>query len=438
MVKGLMKPRILLINPWIHDFAAFNLWARPLGLLKVAEYLSAFDVDLLFIDCMDFFELNSQGTGKYQSERIQKPDLLRSIPRYYKRYGIPGDDFRSRLKSILPVDIVLMTSIMTYWYRGAQEAIRLVREIAGSVPVVLGGIYSTLYPEHAKENSGADKIFTGLVNDALVRVLHELGLAPERSRDPAPYYTLGFPFGNAFAPLLTTTGCPYRCSYCASRLLFPSFERRSISDIMNEVKQLHAFGVRDFAFYDDALLYKADDHIKPLLEGIIRSGLDLRLHAPNGLHARFVDSDLAELMKKAGFTTIRLSLETIDPTRQEETGGKVATPDFEQAVINLKQAGFTKEQLGAYLLYGLPGQKLEEVEKGVEFLKRLDVRIHLAEFSPISGTASWDDLVKRGEIPNDLDPLLTNNTVFSYLYSGYDWNKVERLKLEAKEYNKRM
>jgi hypothetical protein len=35
-----MKPRILLVNPWIYDFAAFNFWLRPLGLLMVAEYLS--------------------------------------------------------------------------------------------------------------------------------------------------------------------------------------------------------------------------------------------------------------------------------------------------------------------------------------------------------------------------------------------------------------
>ena len=58
-----MKPRILLVNPWIHDFAAFNLWARPLGLLKVAEYLSAFDAELLFLDCTDSYKPNGHGIG---------------------------------------------------------------------------------------------------------------------------------------------------------------------------------------------------------------------------------------------------------------------------------------------------------------------------------------------------------------------------------------
>lgn len=50
-----MTLKILLVNPWIYDFAAFNLWSRPLGLLHVAEYLSSFDTKLTLIDCTDSF-----------------------------------------------------------------------------------------------------------------------------------------------------------------------------------------------------------------------------------------------------------------------------------------------------------------------------------------------------------------------------------------------
>jgi len=34
-----MQKRILLINPWIHDFAAYDLWAKPAGLLYLASTL---------------------------------------------------------------------------------------------------------------------------------------------------------------------------------------------------------------------------------------------------------------------------------------------------------------------------------------------------------------------------------------------------------------
>ena len=58
-----MRLKILLINPWIYDFAAYNLWARPLGLIKVGEYLSSFDTELFFIDCSDSFEPKKYGSG---------------------------------------------------------------------------------------------------------------------------------------------------------------------------------------------------------------------------------------------------------------------------------------------------------------------------------------------------------------------------------------
>jgi hypothetical protein len=76
------------------------------------------------------------------------------------------------------------------------------------------------------------------------------------------------------------------------------------------------------------------------------------------------------------------------------------------------------------------------VEEGIALLRDLNVRILLAEFSPIRGTACWDDLVKSAVITDDLDPLLTNNTVFSLLYSGYDRAEVERIKIAVKEYNR--
>ncbi len=430
-----MKPRILLINPWIHDFAAFNLWARPLGLIAAAEFLSAFDVELQFIDCLDSFRPGRYGIGKYRSDIIPKPSLLCSVPRRFKRYGIRVEDFRSRLLESAPFDAVLMTSIMTYWYPGLQEAVALVREQAGGVPIVLGGIYPRLYPEHADRNSGADFIFHGPVNDSLLTVLDRAGVRLKRASRTLPIDQLGLYDRHPFVPLLTSRGCPYRCSYCASALLNPSYERNDLASTMSKIRAWHSRGVREFAFYDDALLHEPDLHAKPLLREIIRACPGIRLHAPNGLHARFIDDELAELMNRAGFMTIRLSLETIDPGRQQKTGAKVSTGDFERALRYLRNRGFGKEQVGVYLLYGLPGQSLEEVDAGVHYLQDLGVSIMLAECSPIRGTETWKEFVNGKIIPDALDPLLTNNSFFSWLYSGYDHDTVKRIKLRVKEYN---
>lgn len=431
------KNRLLLVNPWIFDFAAYNFWARPLGLLKVAEFLSRFNLELYMIDATDSFKTKRWQTGKFTRENAEKPEVLRHIPFKYKKYGLTYSDFKSKLTSLPLPDFVLVTSIMSYWYPGIQKITQIIREVIGGVPVILGGIYATLYYEHALKNSGADIVYKGCIDE---RILSELNIHNFTSLDKTnyvPYYKLNFYDSYPYAPLLTTSGCPFSCAYCASSLLSGGYKRFPREDILKELSDLASLGVKDFAFYDDALLYDSSNHIKPLLNDIINSKLDIRLHTPNGLHARFMDEELARLMKEAGFKTIRLSLETVNDDRLKQTGAKVNADDIRKAVFFLKEQGFNKNDIGIYLMYGLPGQELDEVKEGVEFLKSLNVNIHLTEFSPIKGTRNWDELVNKGVIDDNLDPLLTNNTVFSFLYSGYNNKELFNIKSDVKKYNAR-
>ncbi len=179
----------------------------------------------------------------------------------------------------------------------------------------------------------------------------------------------------------------------------------------------------------------ADSHIKIVLREVIKSGLKVRFHCPNGIHARFIDDELAYLMKESGFMTLRLGLETVNEKRQMDTGGKVTPEMLVSAIRRLKRHCFTKEQIGVYLMYGLPGQELKEVKEGVEFLKGLGVSVKLTEFSPIPGTSCWEELKRKGIIEDNMDPVLTNNSVFSLLFSGYDMKHIERLKLDVIRYN---
>jgi hypothetical protein len=66
-----LRPKILLVNPWIYDFAAANLWSYPLGILKVAECLGAFEVELAFIDCLEN-DSCSVGRRKYPKQIVEK------------------------------------------------------------------------------------------------------------------------------------------------------------------------------------------------------------------------------------------------------------------------------------------------------------------------------------------------------------------------------
>ena len=85
-------PFVLLVNPWITDFAAFDLWTKPMGLLLLASLLREGGCGVELIDCLDRRDpfTNSHpeilrggdkkfGTGKYPRMSLPKPEPLRPI-----------------------------------------------------------------------------------------------------------------------------------------------------------------------------------------------------------------------------------------------------------------------------------------------------------------------------------------------------------------------
>ncbi len=422
--------KIILVNPWITDFAAYNFWIRPLGLYRLAEWLYERGARPVLLDALT----GAPAPGKFRRQTIPLPDGLAidGLDRSFARYGICPEEFLDRLEALLPADGVLITSAMSYWYPGVFQTIELIRKAAPAIPIGLGGIYATLWPRHAARFSGADRIFVGDIDSNGAELAGWLGLPDRPVRQQQRWYALGLHDGARFSGIRTATGCPFRCSYCASLLVSGPFRERDPHEIMEEITALYGMGVRSFCFYDDALLVNFDSRLGPVLERVIDSGIRASFHTPNGLHARLLTSRAARLMARAGFETVRLSLETVDITRQLATGGKVSCQEVEQAVAYLLEAGMRPESIGVYLLAGLPGQELSEVEEGISFVKSLGVRPYIAEYSPIPRTIEWQRLEEMGLVSERMDPLLTNNTIFYWHILGIERGSFSRLKEMAR------
>jgi len=409
------------MNPWIYDFKAFDFWMKPLGLLYIASILREEGFEISFIDLLDRYHpifikrvkkrprVDEYGRGKFYCEEIKKPEVLSPIPRRYKRYGMPVEVFLEILDDVKEPDVILLTSMMTYWYLGVWEAIKILKRRFKGVPIILGGVYPTLMPGHAKL-SGADIIIPGLAEENLFRGLRELGLVKEEKR--FHFTDLPFPAFDLYSHLdyacvLTSRGCPFHCTYCAVPMLFNGFRVRDADSVYKEIEYYaEVLKVENIAFYDDALLL--NPHFHKLLDKLIARGLNIKFHTPNGLFPRFITEELAFKFYEVGFETIYLSLETIEPARQRATGDKVRTEEFLRAVELLKGAGFKGSQIHTYLMMGLPGQPAEEVKRSINFVNSLGIRVHLSEFSPIPRTLEF----KRAGYDDETDPLLHNNTAF--------------------------
>ncbi len=437
------SPHILCINPWIHDFAAFDFWAKPLGLLTIAAILRTKGFKVSYIDCLDRFhprlkkpaKVAWDGRGPYRKTPIDLPEGLETIPRVYSRYGIDPAWFRADLTKMETPDLILVTSMMTYWAAGVAETIALIKEIFPDVPLVLGGVYASLCHTHAVENTLADRVVKGPGELALKNIFkdyldyHLDDRALSGDLDDLPYPAFDLQRKMAYVPILTSRGCPFSCEYCASSFLEPTVRRRSAGHVFEEIRFWHErFGVINFPFYDDALLVNAKKYAFPLFEKIIESGMDLNFHTPNAVHVRAVTRQAARLMFKSGFKTIRLGLETTDFSANRSHDVKVAADDFFRAVDHLKAAGFEKKQIGAYLLCGLPDQDLGEVEASMRLVANTGILPVLAYFTPIPHTPIWERSVSVSKYDLVKHPVFTNNTLFPCVGSQPELDRISRLK----------
>lgn len=453
MKKLKKKINLLLINPWIYDFTAYDFWSKPLGLLYLAGLLRAKGFNISYIDCMDRFDpgfhkigyfasikSKDDGRGPFYKEKITKPELLKNIPRNYCRYGITEEMFQEKLFSYPKPDVVLITSIMTYWYPGVFRAIELIKKYYPDCPIILGGIYATLCSQHAQTFSLADYVLKNSQLRLLVPLLQSitgeclnhngLDVSNFGYRDCYSYPAWDlYPVLN-YVCLLTSRGCPLRCSYCASYLLNPGLEFCNPYQVMEEIiywKEIK--GVNNFVFYDDALLVNAKKHIIPLLKEIKKRNPKINFYTPNAIHTSLINPQIAQLMRECGFKKIWLSLETSDPKLQRRTGNKVNNSSFIKTVNILLKEGFSSEQIRVYLLIGLPGQNLSNVTDSVNFVIDNGIKPYLAKYSPIPGTKIWKQIIKEYQWQEPVDPLWHNDALMPYFSPYINYEEYQQLKM---------
>jgi radical SAM superfamily enzyme YgiQ (UPF0313 family) len=402
---------VLLVNPPIHDFTAFDFWLRPYGMLRVAGQMRH-SCQLTYFDYLVATHKDSWGRGRFEGKIITKPKALIDIPRHFRRFGKPRAEFRELLQA-KPFHAVLIQTSMTYWYPGIQEVIEDIRELQPTAKIVLGGVYATLCTTHA-QSLGPDLVIVGSGLEPLWRLL---SIRPQQG---SPYQA---DTETDVGIIKLSDGCPFRCTYCSAPIMWPGFMERPAADCLSDLRHLIVGGVKNIAFYDDALLYRADQVLIPFLEASISDRNNVRFHTPNALNARFMTPELARVMVQAGFASFFFGLESGALSWQDSTGGKVHSEEFVSAVNYLRAA--RAESIFAYIIAGHPDSDAQELERSIRFAHQCGVKSILSDFSPIPGTidgqkcAPWADLA---------EPLSHNKTAFAIRRLGIEYsNRIKQL-----------
>jgi len=413
-----MKPGILLVNPPIYDFAAYDFWLKPYGLLSVAGYLRD-KVDITLFDYLDRLhpsaakQKNLQsdrwGRGRFYCERIPPPSCLQHIPRYFRRFGLPRDLFRDLLTIQKQCDFVIIQTMMTYWYPGVREVIEDVRNTCPNAKIILGGNYVTLCTKHA-QGLGADLLVQGTNLEPLWKFLKI-----DSDLNQLPLWQAYEKLDVGILKL--SDGCPFNCTYCSVPEVYGKFKARPLENSLQQLALLCHLGAENIAFYDDALLFDAEKVLVPFLNEVIKQKIKVNFHSPNALNARFLTSELAELMVRAGFKTFYLGFESASVQWQRQTGSKVSSDELELAVRHLLSAGADPQNITAYQILGHPQIDIQQLEESMHFVNSLGIRGMLADFSPIPGTP--DGLYCREWVDMD-EPLYHNKTAFPIIMMGFD------------------
>ncbi|MEN6428633.1 MAG: radical SAM protein [Phycisphaerales bacterium] len=423
-----MKPRVLLVNPPIYDFAAYDFWIRPYGLLSVAGRLRG-QADFRLFDYMDRRSdesaptLDRWGRGRFSSERITLPRPLVHIPRYFRRFGLSRQRFTRWLQEQGPFDYALIQTMMTYWYPGVAEVIEDLRQFCPEARIVLGGNYAILCSDHAR-SLGADLVIDGIDVQPLWSFM-QMTADPEQTALWEVYERLDT------GALKLTDGCPFQCSYCSVPRVYGRFRARPIDRSLAELELLISRGARNVAFYDDALLFDAEHVLAPFLREVLHRGVRVNLHTPNALNARFLTADLAALMVRAGFKTFYLGFESASRQWQQGTGGKVFSEELALAVECLLAAGADPADVTAYQILGHPASDAQELETSMRFVHSLGIRGMLADFAPIPGTPDGEACRRWVDLD---EPLMHSKTAFPIIRLGFD--EVNRLKDLQRKFNR--
>ncbi|NLB35651.1 MAG: radical SAM protein [Elusimicrobia bacterium] len=382
---------------------------KPLGLLYLTGILRERGHFVRLIDSMDrkFPDLaqmkeGSYGRGEFYSLYLEKPAPLRNIPRNYKLYGLPPDQLEELLiEENQNYDYIILTSGMTYWYQGLKETSQLLKKIYPDTPIILGGIYATLLPDHASKNISFDYLvrggFKGLEKLIGIKI-------PSFSNWPAPDYSDYEEPG--YAVVRSSRGCKNSCPFCGIKMIFPGFDFKEAVFLREKIRVFKdTRSIENIVFYDDDLL--ASPGFKDYLKDPV---LGVKIHTPNGLDPEKLDPETGELFRRAGVIDPCVSADILSAAG-EKSMQKHSQDLIERSISSLRSAGYRPGEYSTYIIGGLPNQDMNLLEHDVRFLHETGARVRIAEYSPVPGTST------ASVLPKELmeEPLLHNNSLYPAL-----------------------
>ena len=344
------------------------------------------------------------------------------------------DDFVSVIDELHPELVGI--SVLTRGHNQVKEIIKATRKRFKKLPVVIGGTQVSAAPKEVLVDLGADFGVVGEGETALLELVEMIKKGKKEKRElekidglvfrddqgkimvnkprrlmrdldsvPFPAWDLMPPKkyriapvlepARAFpvAPIITSRGCPYNCSFCASQVVWGRRIRfRSPQNVLTEIKMLkEQFGVKEIHFADDNFTMDIE-RAKKICDLMIKKKVGLPWQCPNGVRIDRLTLLLLKKMKKAGCYSVGLGIESGNQEILKKANKNLDLKTVPRVLRDLKKVGI--ESYGFFIL-GLPGETKKTMQQTIDFaLKHPFDRVWFNIFTPYPGSPVFRDWVK--------------------------------------------
>ncbi|MDD5650617.1 MAG: radical SAM protein [Candidatus Nanoarchaeia archaeon] len=403
----------------------------PMGLGYLASYLKnkIKDIDITILDCLK---------EKYDYNKFYE----------YVKQNKP--------------DIVGMTAF-TMEIESALKCCEKIKDINKNIVTVIGGPHASNSPEQILCNENVDFIFRGEAELGFYELIKALQTKKDFSKVPNLGYKekgkmkfndikfienldeISYPdyelmkfseypkmyFMKKFpsAPILTSRGCPFSCTFCsAGNLSGKKFRTRSPENIIQEIKLLkEKYHIKEFEIWDDNFSMNKERAMK-FCNLLIKEKINLGWWCPNGLRIETLDEELLRKMKESGCYAMAVGIETGSEKIQKDMK-KYLNLDKAKEIVKLAHKIGIRTQ--GFFIIGYPTETREDILKTIKFAKSLPLdRASFSLFQPLVGSEIYNCLKKEGKL-KDIDMNKCEYSKPSILPQGFK-NIEEVKKLQKK------
>ncbi|MCD8045804.1 MAG: B12-binding domain-containing radical SAM protein [Clostridiales bacterium] len=392
-----------------------------------------------------------------QSNSITGPLILGSI---LKKAGHDVEVYEElnahvNYKKLIAEADVFSFSIMTSNAPRAYElADRVHRE--GHAMVIMGGMHATYLPEEAAEH--ADHVITGEGEKVILDVVE--GRRTEKIVQGIPIENLDeVPFPDydilktpcESANVLTTRGCPYRCTFCTTSRMFSPYRQRSVDHVIEEIRMYKERGFRYMNFEDDN--FTADkERAKEICRRMIAENLVFKETFFFGRADMADDEELLDLLQQAHLTRVLIGIESLNQKALNSIHKG-------QNIENIRKAGAACEKHGirviASIVLGLDDDTKEDIHRSIQFAKDIHAyQLQPAILTPYPGTPVYEEMKQEGRMldgsweqfdmmnvtfqPKNMSPWDLQEEFYKASLYFYDFKSTKIIKEQfGKEYGRR-